>query len=64
MSPVTHVAIGTLRKSPLYKSTGREDDSHFLAYPAGLTVKKALKVFLGQIEQPCKRYFSGGQTHQ
>jgi hypothetical protein len=32
MSPVTHVAIGTLRESPLYKCTGKEGDSHFLAY--------------------------------
>jgi hypothetical protein len=48
MSPVTHVAIGTLRESLLYKATGTEGDSHFLAYPAKLTVKKALKAFLGQ----------------
>jgi hypothetical protein len=48
MTPVTHVAIGTLRESPLYKSTGIEGDSHFLAYPARLTVKKALKAFLEQ----------------
>jgi hypothetical protein len=46
MSPVTHVAIGTLRESPLYESTGTEGDSHFLAYPARLTVKKASKAFL------------------
>jgi hypothetical protein len=51
MSPVTHVAIRTLRGSPLYKSTGTEGDSHFLAYPARLTVKKALKAFLEQKEQ-------------
>jgi hypothetical protein len=50
MSPVTHVAIGTLRGSPrgLYKSTGIEGESQFLAYPARLTVKKAVKAFLEQ----------------
>ena len=48
LSPVTHVATGTLRESPLYTATGREGDSHFLAYPARLTVKKALKAFLQQ----------------
>jgi hypothetical protein len=48
MSPVTHVAFGTLRESPLYKPIGREGDSHFLAYPARPTVKKALKAFLKQ----------------
>ena len=41
MSPVTHVATGTLRESPLYKTTGTKGESHFLAYPARLTVKKA-----------------------
>jgi hypothetical protein len=45
MSPVTHVATGTLRESPLYMATGTEGNSHFLAYPARLTVKKALKPF-------------------
>jgi hypothetical protein len=48
MSPVTHVATGTVRESPLYKATGTEGDSHFLAYPARPTVKKALKAFLEQ----------------
>jgi hypothetical protein len=48
MSVVTHVATGTVRESPLHKSTGKEGDSHFLAYPAGATVKKAKKAFLGQ----------------
>jgi hypothetical protein len=48
MSAVTHVATGTVRGSPLYKATGKLGDSHFLAYPAGSTVKKALKAFLEQ----------------
>jgi hypothetical protein len=48
MSPVTHVATGTLREIPLYKATRTEGDSHFLVYPARLTVKKALKAFLEQ----------------
>jgi hypothetical protein len=48
MISVTHVATGTLKESPLYKTTGTEGDSHFLAYPARLTVKKALKAFLEQ----------------
>jgi hypothetical protein len=46
MSHATHIAVETLRGSPLYKSTGQEGDSQFLAYPARLTVKKALKDFL------------------
>jgi hypothetical protein len=50
MSPVTHVAIGTLRESPLYKAIGTEGDSHFLAYPVRLTVKKASKDFLEQMD--------------
>jgi hypothetical protein len=37
MSPVTHIATGTLIESPLYKSTRTKGDSHFLAYPARLT---------------------------
>jgi hypothetical protein len=48
MTPVTHVAVGTLRESPLYKATGTEGESHFLAYPARLTIKRALKAFLEQ----------------
>jgi hypothetical protein len=48
MSLVTHVATGTLRESPIYKAIGTKGDSHFLAYPARLTVKKALKAFLEQ----------------
>jgi hypothetical protein len=40
MSPVTHVARGTVRESPLFKATVTEGDSPFLAYPARLTVKK------------------------
>jgi hypothetical protein len=48
MSPVTHVATGTVRERPLYKATSTEGDSHFLAYPARSTVKKALKAFLEQ----------------
>jgi hypothetical protein len=49
MSVVTHVATGTLRESPLYKATGTEGDSHFLAYPSRLTVKKSVKAFLEQM---------------
>ena len=48
MSVVTHVATGTVRESPLYKSTGKEGDRHYLAYPAGPTVKKAKNAFLQQ----------------
>jgi hypothetical protein len=48
MGPLTHVVTGTMRESPLYKATCTEGDSHFLAYPARLTVKKALTAFLEQ----------------
>jgi hypothetical protein len=37
-----------LRKIPLYKATEKEGDSHFLAYPARFTLKKALNSFLEQ----------------
>ena len=48
MSVVTHVATGIVRESPLYKSTGKEGDRHYLAYPAGPSVKKAKQAFLEQ----------------
>ena len=62
LSPVTHVATGTLRESPLYTATGREGDSHLLAYPAMLTVKKAMKAFLQQKNNFEKSYFCGGSA--
>ena len=48
MSVVTHFATGIVRESPLYKSTGKEGDRHYLAYPAGPSVKKAKQAFLEQ----------------
>jgi hypothetical protein len=60
MSVVNHDATGTVRESPLYKSTGKEGDSHSLAYPAGPTVQKTKKAFLEQKEQLCEGYLCSG----
>ncbi len=37
-----------MRESPLYKTTGKAGDRHYLAYPSGPTVKKAKQAFLEQ----------------
>jgi hypothetical protein len=44
--PVTHVATGVIKNSPLYKSNGISGEKHLLSAPSQSIVCKALESFI------------------
>ena len=58
--PVTHIATGVIKDSPLYKSNGIQGGKHLLSAPSQSIVMKAFQAFCKSKEQFCKSYFCCG----